>query len=100
MPFIVQCPDAACRKYMLLEDFARGTVVDCMICKKPIRVDPGASGAYAPPPGASNPSATTAPTAQRQAVANCPKCNTPLRVPAHSQSQAIKCPKCNHLFRT
>jgi hypothetical protein len=38
MVFAVQCPEANCRKYMLVEEHDRGKVVPCLICKSPIRV--------------------------------------------------------------
>ena len=38
MVFAVQCPEPTCRKYMLVEEHDRGTVVPCLICKTPIRV--------------------------------------------------------------
>ncbi len=36
--FAVQCPNAKCRKYMLVEEDERGKVVPCLLCKTPIRV--------------------------------------------------------------
>jgi hypothetical protein len=36
--FAVQCPNAKCRKFMLVEDRDRGKVVNCLICKTPIKV--------------------------------------------------------------
>ena len=53
MPFIVQCPHADCRKFMLLEDSARGGAVECLLCKKPIKLEarsPVGSPAAAAPP--------------------------------------------------
>jgi hypothetical protein len=41
MVFAVQCPEPRCRKYMLVEEHDRGTVVPCLICKTPIRVGGG-----------------------------------------------------------
>lgn len=41
MVFAVQCPEPKCRKYMLVEEHDRGTVVACLICKTPIRVGAG-----------------------------------------------------------
>ena len=41
MVFAVQCPEPKCRKYMLVEEHDRGTVVPCLICKTPIRVGAG-----------------------------------------------------------
>jgi hypothetical protein len=38
MVFAVQCPEPKCRKFMLVEEHDRGTVVLCLICKTPIRV--------------------------------------------------------------
>lgn len=46
MVFAVQCPEARCRKYMLVEEHDRGKVVPCLICKAPIRV--GDTGAAQP----------------------------------------------------
>ena len=43
--FAVQCPNPRCRKFMLVEDHDRNTVVTCLLCKTPIRV-----GGPAPPP--------------------------------------------------
>ena len=36
--FAVQCPNPKCRKFMLVEDHDRGQVVNCLLCKTPIRV--------------------------------------------------------------
>jgi hypothetical protein len=36
--FAVQCPNSRCRKYMLVEDHERGAVVQCLLCKTPIRI--------------------------------------------------------------
>ena len=36
--FAVQCPNPRCRKYMLVEDHERGVVVQCLLCKTPIRI--------------------------------------------------------------
>ena len=41
MVFAVQCPEPKCRKFMLVEEHDRGTVVPCLICKTPIRVGAG-----------------------------------------------------------
>ena len=38
MVFAVQCPNAKCRKYMLVEDKDRGKTVSCLICKTAIKV--------------------------------------------------------------
>lgn len=38
MVFAVQCPNAKCKKYQLVEDHDRNKVVNCLICKTPIRV--------------------------------------------------------------
>ena len=42
--FAVRCPAPTCRKYMLVEDADRGTVVNCLICKAAIQIPAG------PPP--------------------------------------------------
>ena len=44
MVFAVQCPEPRCRKFMLVEDHDRGTVVLCLVCKTPIRVGSQESG--------------------------------------------------------
>jgi hypothetical protein len=44
--FAVRCPNPKCSKYMLVEDYDRGKVVNCLLCKTPIRV----GGAPAAPP--------------------------------------------------
>lgn len=41
MVFAVQCPNAKCRKYMLVEDHDRNKVVACLLCKAPIKVGGG-----------------------------------------------------------
>jgi hypothetical protein len=48
MVFAVQCPSAKCRKYMLVEDHERNKVVQCLLCKTPIKV-----GGAGPAPGKS-----------------------------------------------
>jgi hypothetical protein len=53
MPFIVQCPHADCRKFMLLEDSARGEPVDCLLCKKPIKIEARSSADSPEPPAES-----------------------------------------------
>lgn len=42
--FAVQCPNAKCKKFMLVEAADKGKVVPCLLCKTPIRVGGG------PPP--------------------------------------------------
>ena len=52
MVFAVQCPSAKCRKYMLVEEHDRNKVVQCLLCKTPIRVGGArSSGSATPPPG-------------------------------------------------
>jgi hypothetical protein len=41
MVFAVQCPNAKCRKYMLVEDHDRNKIVACLLCKTPIKVGGG-----------------------------------------------------------
>ena len=41
MVFAVQCPNAKCRKFLLVEDHDRNQVVACLICKTAIRVGGG-----------------------------------------------------------
>jgi hypothetical protein len=46
MVFAVQCPNAKCRKFMLVEEHDRNKVVHCLLCKTAIRV----GGASPEPP--------------------------------------------------
>jgi hypothetical protein len=43
MVMAVRCPAATCQKFMLVEAEQRGTIIACLICRKPIPV-PGADG--------------------------------------------------------
>lgn len=51
MVFAVQCPNAKCKKYMLVEDHERGKAVTCLLCKAAIKV----AGGPAPNPAPANP---------------------------------------------
>src|SRR5262245_51963456 len=98
MPFIIQCPYADCGKFMLLEDADRGAAVNCLVCKRSIKLDPSHGG---DPAGAANPAAINAGATkpvERQNVRTCTRCNTPLKVPAAAQNQRIRCPKCQNVF--
>jgi hypothetical protein len=53
MVFAVQCPNPRCRKFMLVEEHDCNSVVNCLLCKTPIRV--GAPPA-APAPTTASPS--------------------------------------------
>jgi hypothetical protein len=53
--FAVQCPNPKCRKYMLVEEQERGRVVNCLLCKTPIRTG------SPPPPRAPAPPTTNRP---------------------------------------
>lgn len=44
MVFAVQCPNAKCRKFMLVEEHDRDKVVHCLLCKTAIRVGGSNSG--------------------------------------------------------
>jgi hypothetical protein len=119
MPFKVQCPHADCRKFMLLEDSARGTTVECLVCKKSMTLSPSNPGTApgAPPqepaprppmpvagptpkpqaPAPAAPSAAHAPpgaAAGAGGVVKCP-CGAKVRMPAVTgPNQVVKCPKC------
>jgi len=54
MVFAVQCPEPRCRKFMLVEEHDRGTVVACLICKTPIRVG-ASSGQWSVDSGQTDP---------------------------------------------
>ena len=96
MPFITQCPHPDCDKFMLMEDEMQGTVVRCLICKRPIEFDPPEGGmpeddiveleAAEEPPIDSGPAFH---------VGKCPKCGTPLRVPRGQEKQAVQCTECD-----
>jgi hypothetical protein len=43
MVFAVQCPNAKCRKFMLVEEHDRNKVVHCLLCKTAIKVGGGSS---------------------------------------------------------
>ncbi|MCA9165743.1 MAG: hypothetical protein KDA62_22300, partial [Planctomycetales bacterium] len=47
MPFKVCCPYPDCGKFMLVEDSDRGGSVNCLICRRSIRLD-GADGGASP----------------------------------------------------
>ena len=101
---------------MLLEDSDRGSTVKCLVCKKPIKLDPSHAGEIpaaavspglsspgpaspaAPKPAATPKAPAAAATAQRQNVRTCTKCNTPLKVPAGAEKQRIRCPRCQNVF--
>jgi hypothetical protein len=38
MVFAVQCPNPRCRKFMLVEERDCNNVVNCLLCRTPIRV--------------------------------------------------------------
>jgi hypothetical protein len=123
MPFIVQCPHAECRKYMLLEDEVRGTTVICLLCSRAIRVDASGSDSHhgqpgsekpappaaappaaAPPPAAAAPPKPSAPAAALQSdqkvIVNCPnpQCRSPLKVAPSAKGTKLRCPKCKGVF--
>ncbi len=53
MVFAVQCPNAKCRKFMLVEEHDRNKVVHCLLCKAAIRVggsNPGTARGGSPTP--------------------------------------------------
>ncbi len=108
MPFIVQCPHAECRKFMLLEDEVRGTTVNCLLCSRPIRVDAAGSGdpkqVTGNKPAASPPSQHSVPAAALQSdqkvIVNCPnpQCRSPLKVSPSAKGTQLRCPKCKQVF--
>jgi hypothetical protein len=38
MVFAIQCPNAKCRKFMLVEEKDRGRMVFCLVCKTAIKI--------------------------------------------------------------
>ena len=118
MPFIVQCPHADCRRFMLLEDEVRGTTANCLLCSKPIKVDAPGSGSHnspggkqptpAPskqptPPPTQAPREHTPPPGQsdQKIIVTCPnpKCRSPLKVAPSSKGTNLRCPKCKQVFK-
>ena len=89
MPFITQCPHVECGKYMLMEEDARGTTVDCLVCKKPIELEP----IILDVPKDDLPPSVSA--KDRFAVRNCPKCKRPIRVLPEQFDKAMNCPECD-----
>ena len=49
MVFAVQCPNAKCRKFMLVEEHDRNKVVHCLLCKTAVRVGGSHPGTSRPP---------------------------------------------------
>lgn len=50
MVVAVRCPAEKCRKYQMVEESDRGQVVNCLICKEPIRVPSNNPSSPPPPP--------------------------------------------------
>ena len=55
MVLVVQCTNPKCRKYMMVEERDRNEVVQCLLCKTPIRAGsgvelPARSSRPTPPP--------------------------------------------------
>jgi hypothetical protein len=50
MVLAVQCPNQRCRKFMLVEEHDCNNVVNCLLCKTPIRVGPAPAPSAAPSP--------------------------------------------------
>jgi uncharacterized CHY-type Zn-finger protein len=74
MPFIVQCPDTHCRRYMLLEDDQRDATVACLVCRHSFAVN------------------------DAEEVIGCPRCQSRLKLPVRSRNQKIQCGSCRHEF--
>jgi len=83
MPFRIQCPHPACRKYMLVEDDMRGQTVECLLCKQPVNIEPAT-----PPAGP--------PLSPGQQVRTCPQCGARMRV--SESATRVRCPKCQFVF--
>jgi len=82
MPFVIQCPHPACKKFILLEDEARGTTLPCLLCKNPLNVDEVLSQGSA--------------KSESQDVRTCPKCAARMRVA--TSATRVRCPKCQTVF--
>lgn len=93
---------------MLLEDSTRNSSVDCLLCRKPIKVAGSAAGEVPAPVGGPSPKVVGGPPAPARAgeapattpttVQQCPHCKTPLRLPP-GKVAAVKCPKCAQVFK-
>ena len=95
MPFVIQCPHPACRKYMLLEDDTRGTIVPCMVCKKPLNVDE-VLAPQRPPIREGPPRREVPPSREAHDVRICPQCSSRMRVAP--TAARVRCPKCQTVF--
>ena len=92
MPFITQCPHTGCNKFMLMEEDARGRVVECLVCKKPIELEPIVLDA---PPESTDGAQHLPDNAIRFRVGTCPKCHRPIKVPPEKEGQAVGCLECD-----
>ncbi len=102
MPFIIQCPYADCRKFMLLEDRVRGSSVKCLVCDRKVDVESSGSDEKPKPPGLPQAAGNGDPglpvqAADRHKVVDCPKCSGPLRLPPGHRGR-VQCPRCHHAF--
>lgn len=112
MPFIVQCPHAECRKFMLLEDSSRGGTAECLLCKKPIKLDGSSAGEPSALAGASAPVSGPRPaTGGAPAKPAPPKTAPPPQAPQPAAASApaapppaaagkvVQCPHCKTPLR-
>jgi hypothetical protein len=63
--FAVQCPNPRCRKFMLVEEHDCNNVVNCLLCKTPIRVGPPPAAASATPMSPARVSSRATPSPRR-----------------------------------
>ena len=74
---------------MLMEEDARGQIVECLVCKEAIELEPIVLDAP-------KKEATTLPNmSERFRVGTCPKCHRPIKVPPEREGQAIGCLECD-----
>ena len=90
MPFITQCPHENCGKFMLMEEDTRGKIVECLVCKEAIELEPVIvdvpKDQKATPLEDNN---------SRFRVGKCPKCKRPIKVPPEREGQAVGCLECD-----
>ena len=102
MPFITQCPQPLCQKFMLVEDEFLGQEVKCLICKQPFQTagdgEVGTASTTAskapstPPASAPKPSSAPPPTSRQTAPMPAPLPPRQPTPPAEPQMRIVPCP--------
>jgi hypothetical protein len=86
---------------MLLEDEARGTTVNCLVCRQPITIEGTGSGSRDSASAATQAAAADAGQPAAPMMVKCPnpQCRTSLKLPSLKRGQSIRCPKCKQVFK-